>query len=109
MKPSEILDAAAALIEPRGAWLQGRLSARPDGGIARAYGPDCDATCWCAEGAIAHEVGSYITEDYRRAEAWLVKLIGYGVATWNDRPGRTQADVVATLREAANLARIEGQ
>ena len=42
-------------------------------------------------------------------EGHLRRVVGGGVAPWNDAPGRTQAEVVAALRKAADLARSEGQ
>jgi hypothetical protein len=50
IKPSDVLERAAALIEPPGAWTQGEY-ARNECGSPRAW-DDPDAACFCARGAI---------------------------------------------------------
>jgi hypothetical protein len=109
VKPSEVLDAAADLISPVGRWTQVALARTAGGEAAVAYGRGCDAVCWCAEGAIARIVGSYVVAEYDDAERYVTGLLGDHLAAWNDAPERTQAEVVAKLREAAALARSEGQ
>lgn len=92
---AEILDAAAALIEPEGMWGQG-----VSGGCRGQH---------CADTAI-YRVANDLTlgerDDVRR---FFAKLIGgdthWDTFRWNDAPERTQAEVVAKLREAAELAR----
>lgn len=100
MTPSEVLLAAADLIEPEGAWTQ-RAFARDRHGTAltaRSYG----AVCWCADGAIIHSAGdeAYLHGPCLAAVYRIIPdtlLINH----WNDAPDRTQAEVVAALREAA--------
>lgn len=97
---SEILDAAADLIEPEGAWTQGY------------FGMWDGSTCFCAVGAIGRAAGfRRIDEAENWVEANAADLLGmgwFGLEDWNDRPDRTQAEVVAKLREAAEKAREQG-
>lgn len=100
MTVADILDKAADLIEPEGCWMQGAFGLRK-------------GTCFCAVGAIraALDVPSITA-----AENWVDqnarKALGMDAMTiedWNDAPGRTQAEVVSKLREAAALAREQGK
>jgi hypothetical protein len=109
MKPSEILSKAADLIEPNGCWAQGAYALDAAG---KQVGSSVDrACCFCASGAIAHASGYPLGDDAaEEAEeiAWdmLRRVIGRGyIEEWNDEAGRTQAEVVAALRQAASLAR----
>lgn len=104
--PSQILDAAADLIEPEGRWTQGAFARTAKG---RPIGlRDGAAACWCAVGAIERVVGGAIfTAD--RAFAFAQRSLQSAWAPFNDAPNRTQAEVVAALRKAADLARSEGQ
>jgi|SRR6476661_4492252 len=101
---ADVLERAAKLIEPEGAWIKGWF-AKDDRGRDLEPG-DPHAVCWCARGAIlqaepqAEQLGVYEP---------LCTVLGvidlYRIEEWNDVPGRTQAEVVAKLREAAKLAR----
>lgn len=103
LKPSEALEKAAALIEPEGAWTQEAFWRDSNG---NADSDAADATCWCASGAIRH-VGPGLAEE---ARAYLRRAIrGANIFGWNDFDASGQAEVVAKLREAAELARSEGQ
>lgn len=116
LKPSEVLERAAALIEPEGAWTQVALAENASGREVRPT--DTDAVCWCAAGAIARARGNgdgdaysneivelvmrAIPREYRRGQIW----------EWNDdrrRDRRNQLRIVEGLRKAADLARSEGQ
>jgi len=96
---AEVLDRAADLIEPAGAWTQGKWGS-----------PE---TCMCAEGAIFAACEASPMYDRNRipgAIGVLTSMLpaiprGNPIAFWNDDPERTQAEVVAKLREAAALAR----
>lgn len=94
----EILRAAADLIEPEGAWTQGRLNIFRNG----------QPVCWCAMGAIIHASGGCGRDAVSLIEADLPRSPSTEplrpIAKWNDAPERTQAEVVAKLREAADLA-----
>lgn len=93
MNVSEILNKAADLIEPQGAWVQGKWST--DGG-----------KCLCAEGAIAiaAELSFFTAVEGSPAGRALAEFIGDPIPVWNDAPDRTQAEVVAALRAAARKA-----
>lgn len=113
MKPSEVLSKAADLIEPEGAWMQGAPARRADGSAAYNVFEHEDVVCFCALGAIQKAAGS--DPEYEPASEFfrtrILRAMGRNVsyASWNDAPVRTQAEVVAKLREAADLARSEGQ
>lgn len=105
LKPSEILAKAADLIEPEGAWTQGALARTANDNV---IGPLCDpAVCWCANGSLLRSGASdfvFQTAEYRFMQA--ATGVGEGfISDWNDAPDRTQAEVVAALRRAADLAR----
>lgn len=108
----EVLNAAADLLERPGAWTQGDY-ARDDMGLGigdyteeeREKG-GFEPVCFCTIGAINHARGrdpdTALWGDLRRP-IWDV-LGETNIADWNDAPGRTQAEVVAALREAAAKA-----
>lgn len=91
---SEILERAASLIEPEGAWQQGGYG---DGGLPT-----------CIGGAVNLALGrrSWDAPYMDSTVQFLNGFVG-GVAHFNDAPGRTQSEVVAKLREAASKARSE--
>jgi hypothetical protein len=95
---SEILFAAADLIEPEGAWTQRRFGSR-------------EAGCYCIMGALHQhrwDAGLEFDDGVRAPALYLEGFLGEIVAHWNDARGRTQAEVVAKLREAAEKAREQG-
>lgn len=94
--PADVLRAAADLIEPVGAWTTGQYARNSEGRHVSPRSPR--ATCWCAYGAIA-KIEGRVAPSFERAEP-LVAELG-SVIHWNDAPGRTQAEVVAKLREVA--------
>lgn len=106
---SEILFAAADLIEPEGKWTQGCSARNAEGNSASATRPD--AVCWCAVGAIWCAAESHTSKLADAATDELEQVLGglIAVGKWNDAPERTQAEVVAKLREAAEKAREQGQ
>ncbi|TKD50193.1 DUF6197 family protein [Sphingomonas baiyangensis] len=99
---ADVLEAAAKLIEPEGAWTQGSLARDENGRMVLPR--DADACCWCASGAIMHYGGDAPNDAWSNFSA----TIGGVIPHWNDHQGRTQAEVVAKLREAAALAREQG-
>lgn len=109
MKPSEILDKAADLIEPKGAWTQGWFG-RDSGG--REIHRVAKAKCFCTIGAMLAAEGH---DGFRRwpdrlASEYLHLAAGiHHIPNWNDYPARTQAEVVTALRQAAELARKDGR
>ena len=104
---ADILARAADLIEPEGAWTQGE-EARDAHGEGLEDFSGTDAVCWCAGGAIwkaARLLGVVRGAPFQR---YFELFLGVtGVPEWNDAPERTQAEVVAKLREAAAKARGE--
>lgn len=89
-----VLERAALLLEEFG-WCQGRAGSREEGVM-------------CLVGAIG-TVG--FPEGFRNGEM-IRRFVAVGIpatscglelAAWNDVPGRTKAEVVAKLREAAGL------
>lgn len=102
---ADVLNRAADLIEPEGAWIK-RVDARIGQG-KKEVSPSSDlATCFCAVGAIWRATGqeSY-THVASRAVRAVEKSLGLcgksDLARWNDRRNRTQSEVVAALRQAA--------
>jgi hypothetical protein len=90
---ADVLERAGRLIEPEGAWIQ-RLDRAYVSGRYR----------YCAVGAIEEVCGDW--DKGWVARSILRRVIGReSITVWNDESGRTQAEVVAKLREAAKLAR----
>lgn len=100
MTPAEILTKAAELLEKPGAWTQGAFARTATG--EKCF-PGANAVCWCAGGALTQvsprEAAVAATKAYRLFD----DLVG-GLLSFNDHPSRTQAEVVAKLREAAAKA-----
>lgn len=109
MSVSDILSKAADLIEPEGAWTQDAF-ARTDTGEPLNY-PRTDGVCRCLNGAI-WKASRRDRDDYQRSCDWIRGILRsrketWSLAGWNDAPERTQAEVVAKLREAAALAKLD--
>lgn len=96
--PDEVLDAAADLLE-RDGWTQGQMYGD---GRRCMVGAMLSATT-----GIEYTVGaSDFTEDqrnvYREGHGAVEELLGTPTLTnWNDKPERTQEEVVQVLRDAA--------
>jgi hypothetical protein len=58
----------------------------------------------CATGAIDDAAGGDINLSVDAFEALCRVIDGTHIATWNDAPERTKADVIAALHRAADLA-----
>ena len=104
----EILNAAADLLTPEGAWTQNNLGRDKNGGVVRDAMNIKSAVCFCMAGAIWKaasrngEVMSKVCEVVSKAFDVVQPVVGVsGIGPWNDAPGRTQAEVVAALRAAA--------
>jgi hypothetical protein len=93
-----ILRQAADLITPPGTWTQHYMAKSAKGNSVRAGSRS--AVCWCAMGAIKRAGNG---SDY---EGWsaLRDHLQCAVVAFNDARGRTQAEVVAALRAAADKA-----
>jgi hypothetical protein len=92
---------AADLIEPEGRWTQG-ASARDERGwkVSHHWYAD-EAVCFCATGAIERAcLGPGRLVD-RAIDVLGMSLRVSNIPQWNDAEGRTQVEVVAALRKAA--------
>lgn len=102
---ADVLDAAADLLEKPGAWIKGDLALDASG---EAVDPsDSNASCWCVMGATERVSDASWARRARNAFRAVIGGWNKSIPEWNDAPGRTQAEVVAKLREAAALARQE--
>lgn len=102
--PADVLRAAADLIEPEGAWTQGHYWASPTLDSSDMEEPSKvpdDAFCFCALGAIARAADEEPDHACGHPAAEALKREVGPVHIWNDAPERTQAEVVAKLREVA--------
>jgi len=106
---ADILDKAAEIIEPEGAWTQHYYARGKSGNRVSSRRA---ARCFCALGAINFAAGHNPDVDYIPAIHALEPFVkgedAFDVPDWNDAPERTQAEVVAKLREAAAKAREQG-
>lgn len=102
--PAEVLEAAADLLENPGAWTQG-AHARNAAGAPMLLGSRLDAVCWCALGALDRVSPTNALWD---ASVQALKGVVGHIPGFNDAANRTQAEVVAALREAARQASRRG-
>lgn len=98
MSVAEVLNKAADLLEKPGAWTRGTYARDSAGQLVASS--DHTATCWCAMGATIRAAFSLGTRSGDAIEQ-IAKFAGDNIGAWNDAPGRTQAEVVAALRQAA--------
>lgn len=112
MEVADVLERAADLIEPEGAWTQGSF-ARTVTGFPVGFDTPA-AKCFCTRGAIMRvqnrgvydsPAETFFSNKVTRSTDGYVAL---RLVNWNDAPERTQSEVVAKLREAAALARAKG-
>lgn len=106
-KPSDILSAAADLIEQPGKWQQHAWATNAAGEYVDDTDPD--AVCFCASGAINRTAGGSFALTAAKAKDAFWDTLGEKPLRFNDAPGRTQAEVVTALRQAAEKARDSGQ
>ena len=109
MRVSDVLDRAADLIKPEGAWTQGCFARNASGvptGLTGFRGP---AVCWCLLGATDKATGDDAALSQEADDFLRRYLVVPDLGDWNDNSRRTQAEVVAKLREAAALAREQGK
>lgn len=95
---AHVLNAAAKTIARPGRWTQGASARDRTGKEVLSRSPK--AVCWCALGAIGRAASSLGQSPYvsvREFEAFIESE----VSDWNDALGRTQAEVVQALRDAA--------
>jgi hypothetical protein len=98
-----VLERAADRLSKPGAWTKGHLALDAQGKPVNPTYPE--AVRWCLAGGLQSVAGGAGTELFCSAYARLSRTIGSGVAAWNDTASRTQAEVVAALRTAAQQAR----
>lgn len=103
---ADVLERAASLIEPEGAWCQGRTALDASKNIVPAT--SAKAVCWCAFGAIAR-IAPGLNEKYAAEQALRKQARVPTISAWNDAQGRTQSEVVAMFRSAALKARAVGE
>lgn len=77
-------------------WLQGKSFARSE---------DNHIIAWCMSGAINHGDADDSNCSGCSAGDLLARITGEPLASWNDAPGRTQAQVLAAFDKAILLAR----
>lgn len=104
-----VLRFAAEILEPPGAWAQGYYGFDANGDRADWADPQ-GAVCLCVVGALRRAAGGKL-DIADAAEDVLIRVLPpppgpheSPAVYWNDTPGRTQAEVVAALRKAADLA-----
>jgi hypothetical protein len=106
---ADVLNRAADLLEKPGAWTQGWFARDAIGNKTPV--DSRSATCFCVMGALQRAANATHSDDVIIAAREI--LIANGarakgplgrIANWNDAPERTQAEVVAKLREAARLS-----
>lgn len=103
---ADVLERAADLIAKPGAWTQGYYGLTDSGAYADT---PRDAVCFCALGAIkAAQHAVEFDAEIDDAERFFRNFNG-SITSWNDAPERTQAEVVAALRQAATAARQQGE
>lgn len=108
---ADVLDRAADLIEPEGAWTKGPFAVDKCGRevFEHLRGYPKEAVAFCAAGAITQASRG---RNWRRREAKDLadSLTPVGsIIQFNEDRGRTQSEVVAKLREAAAKAREQGK
>lgn len=101
-----VLEKAADLIEPEGAWTQGASFRDKLGAMVEGDNPN--KASQCLVGAVSVVCGFHY-DAAAEVFAFLELRLGEDAADWNDAPERTQAEVVAKLREAAAAARKASQ
>ena len=105
---AEVLNAAADLLERPNAWAQW-IWAKGANGQPVWVGNDEKAVCWCIEGAFERIVGHRDFYQLRFAARDAFSAAnGDSPIAYNDAPGRTQSEVVAALRRAAQQATAGG-
>ena len=108
-KISEVLTCAADLLSAPGAWTQGQYAYAEN--HAQADPLSEEACSWCALGAV-RKCGVFDSDFSDPALFLLTDVRNQGfksVAQWNDSSERTQDEVVAVLKQAAQTAREQGQ
>lgn len=100
----EILVKARELISDPARWTQGVAAKNARGEVTAAV--DGDAVCWCSYGAIRNVVGWHDNRNNLifRAECHLNHAADTSYISFNDRQGRTHAEVLAMFDKAIEAA-----
>lgn len=96
-----VLEAAADLLEKPGAWTR-HVFARNSAGMPVSTFSD-SATCFCLRGALCRVGGFMLSDEMTKIQAALGFPNAKAMADWNDYSKRTQAEVVARLRNRAAI------
>ena len=94
---ARILNAAADLIEPQGAWTQGCFARHSNDNPVGPLEPE--ARCWCVSGAIQRASGATRWNAWNAFDAYTRKKGYRHMADFNDTA--TQGEVVQALRFVA--------
>lgn len=101
---ADLLEQAADKLSEPGAWGRGTDPGGLLNGRQCAYTAICGASFAAKTRPAPRKRAFSILGAHLNIEAGVANLW-----KWNDAPERTQAEVVATLREAAAIARAQGQ
>ena len=103
MTTAELLYEARAVIDTEDKWTQGAL-ARNAGGQELVSVLSPGAVCYCAGGAIAVAFGERYPDGSSPVWLALEAVISGVIPTWNDKPERTHAEVLAAFDKAIEVA-----
>lgn len=106
----KLLKATRKRIAKKKSWIQGEF--------ASIHGKSAKVNCWCLDGALRADsekyggLGSPVYDGAIRALLRAIRSRSYrstfGVWAYNDRAGRTQAQVVAAVDRAIAIAEKKG-
>lgn len=104
---ADILERAADRLSKPGAWLSGHPLALNDKGQELRSRDIDQAVCYCMAGSVWAAANDFRNSGlvWRAFDAIRPVIGEFSIGGWNSREGRTQAEVVAKLREAATHAR----
>lgn len=108
-KVSDLLHATGDLLEQPGVWIQNHFAEDASGEIV---GPLSEyGVKWCLDGALLHCANLLNYGLYGDARDFIDEAADakMHLARWNDCSTRTQAEVVAVLRKAEQLAKDVGK
>lgn len=105
-KPSEALRAARELLTPEGAWIQEAFAQDATGHPVSPRSEN--AVCWCVMGALKRNDWNLVGI-FAEAFRYLCSAVDEWAPDWNDKPGRTQAEVLTAFSKAISLAEEAGQ
>lgn len=88
-------------------WCQGALSRDAEGVDCSAVIETGPPVSWCMIGAVAGAVNDCSILLYKAIDEIFADECLGGIDSWNDEPGRTQAEVIAVFDRAIEMAREE--